>query len=461
MVASSVTPELLTLLAHNPRELASRLPTLYEADVADALNRLSVPAAAQVLAALPLDLAARVLDEPALTRPADIVEHLSDAFVASLLRALSPDRRAAIVRATPDRERERIAHLLDDRAREEIAALLRHAPDVAGGIMTTDFVAVGEGSTVAEALAQLAGDGRARETGHSVYVVRGSDERLTHVVSLRELLGSIQTARVSSVGRRGAPVSVRPDATRGEVARLIAKYDLLALPVVDDGGRVLGVVTVDHVLDAMVAAQTEDVHRLGAMRPLVAPYVETGLAAMLRSRAGWLVALLAGEALAIAVLAAARLQLSSTLLLALWIPLVIGSGGSSGTQTLTLVSRALALGELRARDWWRVGARELRTGVALGLIVGTIAAGLALVWQLAGVSAAAAQALPVAVAIGGALACVVALASLIGAMLPFALRALGFGPAAASAPLVATVVDVAGVAVYLALAHVILRGAGS
>jgi magnesium transporter len=245
---------------------------------------------------------------------------------------------------------------------------------------------------------------------------------------------------------------------REEVARLISKYNLLAIPVVDESQHVLGIVTVDDVIDALISEQTEDAQKFGGMEALDEPYMQIGLAAMVRKRAGWLCALFLGEMLTATAMGHFETEISKAVVLALFIPLIISSGGNSGSQATSLIIRAMALHEVTLKDWWRVAARELPSGLALGGILGVIGFVRIILWQHAGWYDYGPHYALVAGTVAIALVGVVLFGSLAGSMLPFVLRRAGFDPASASAPFVATLVDVTGLIIFFTVALVLLRG---
>lgn len=288
--------------------------------------------------------------------------------------------------------------------------------------------------------------------------VRRRREQLVHVVSLRELVIADRQQPVGEVGDRRAPIAVAPLTDREEVARLISKYNLLAVPVVDDGGRVLGIVTVDDVIDAIVREQTEDVQKFGGVEALDEPYTEIGFWSMIRKRAGWLTALFFGEMLTATAMGYFEGEIEKAVVLALFVPLIISSGGNSGSQATSLIIRAMALRELTLHDWWRVAVRELPSGLTLGAILGLVGLTRILLWQTLGWYDYGPHYVLVALTVGLSLIGVVTFGSLAGSMLPFLLRRLGFDPASASAPFVATLVDVTGLIIYFTMALLILRG---
>jgi magnesium transporter len=300
--------------------------------------------------------------------------------------------------------------------------------------------------------------GGAKETIYAIYVLEPNANRLRHVVSLRELILSDRSRPVAEIGTQRKLITVGPLMDREDVARLISKYDLLAVPVVDKEQRMLGIVTVDDVIDALVAETTEDVQKFGGLEALDEPYMEISIPRMLRKRGGWLAALFIGEMLTATAMGYFEHEIERAVVLALFVPLIISSGGNSGSQATSLIIRAMALRELRLRDWWRVAARELPSGLALGAFLGVIGAARILLWQAIGWYDYGPHYGLVAITVGLALLGVVTFGSLTGSMLPFLLRRFRFDPASASAPFVATLVDVTGLVIYFTVALIVLRG---
>jgi magnesium transporter len=454
----SATPEPRYRLSGDPSELAKIAADMEAADIVEGLQGLPAAAAARVIAALQFDLAVQVLDDPELEHRGSIVQALDAGIAGALVDAMSADQQATLFRALPEAERSRLLPALHGNTQEALALLLRYSPEQAGGIMTTEFLSVPPSWTVDEALRLIQRVGSAKETVYQVYVVDPDDKRLRDVVSLRDLLLKDRGSPVTGVGRKRKLVTVAPEMDREEVARLISKYDLLSLPVVDRAGRMRGIVTVDDVIEVLVAEQTEDVQKFGGLQALDEPYTEVGFGAMIGKRAGWLTALFIGEMFTATAMGRFESEIERAVVLALFIPLIISSGGNSGGQATSLIIRALALQEVQLRDWWRVAARELPSGLVLGLILGAIGAGRILLWQRMGWYDYGDHDRLIALTVGLALVGVVTFGSLTGAMLPFVLKRLGFDPASASAPFVATLVDVTGIVIYFSVAAVVLEG---
>jgi magnesium transporter len=324
--------------------------------------------------------------------------------------------------------------------------------------MTTEFVSVPADWTAHQAIVLISEVGGRKETVYAVYVLDQNTQELLHVVSLRELITAPREENVLEIGRRRPPLTVTTDTDREDAARLISKYNLLAVPVVDDQRRLLGIVTVDDVIDTLVEEQTEEVQRFGGMEALDAPYMEISFLGMIRKRAGWLCALFLSEMLTATAMQRFQGEIERAAVLAMFIPLVMSSGGNSGSQATSLVIRALSLQEVRLRDWWKIAMRELPTGLVLGAILGLIGFTRIVLWQHMGIFDYGPHFFLLAIAVGFALVGIVAFGSLAGSMLPFLLKRIGFDPASASAPFVATLVDVTGLVIYFSVAYIVLHG---
>jgi magnesium transporter len=456
---SPPVPELLYLVHGDPGELAEALSTMRSADVAEALRDLPPDAAAKVMAALPFDLAVQVFDEPELEgHRCGIIQQMGERAAAPLMDAMSADQRADLFRELPEKERPRFLKVLDDDSRRALGLLLEFSPKTAGGIMTTEFVSVPVTWTVERVLAHVREVGKTKETVYAIYVLDPATQSLIKAVSLRDLMLADSATPVSDIGVRRKPITVTTPMDREDVARLISKYNLLAVPVVDEANRVVGIVTVDDVIDAIVREQTEDVQKFGGMEALDEPYTEIGFWQMIKKRAGWLCALFLSEMLTATAMQHFEGEIEKAAVLAMFIPLVMSSGGNSGSQATSLIIRALALREITLKDWWRIAIRELPTGLTLGCILGIIGFTRIEIWQHLNLYNYGTHHILVGFTVGAALIGIVAFGSLAGSMLPFVLKRLGFDPASASAPFVATLVDVTGLIIYFSVAFAILGG---
>jgi magnesium transporter len=372
------------------------------------------------------------------------------------MRQLAPDDAADVLQVLPEEQRGTYLALFDEGARKEVVALLAYAEDAAGGLMSPRFVRVRPDMSVDEAIAYLRRQARERvETIYYVYVLDGA-QHLLGVVSFRELFAALPGATVREV-MRPDPVRVPADLDQERVSQVFAEHDLAAVPVVDAEGRMQGIVTVDDIVDVVREEATEDIQKIGGTVALEAPYLQVGLLSMVRKRLPWLTVLFVGQFLTTAAMTHFEGEIARALVLAVFIPLIISSGGNAGAQASTLVIRAMGMGEVRLRDWWRVLRRELGVGALLGLVLGAIGLARVLLWP-----AAAAQTrdheLLLAGTVAASLVWIVLWGAIVGAMLPFVLRGLGFDPASASAPFVATLSDVTGIVIYFSVATLLLSG---
>jgi len=292
------------------------------------------------------------------------------------------------------------------------------------------------------------------ETLYYIYVL-DDQQHLLGVVSLRELFASEPSVRVKDIMHRDF-LFVRTDQDQESVSRVFAENDLVAIPVVDADGKMRGIVTIDDIVDVVQEEATEDIQKIGGTEALDGPYLTVDLVQMVRKRAGWLSALFLGEMLTASAMAHFEDEIARAVVLALFVPLIISSGGNSGSQATTIVIRAMALGELRLRDWWRVARREVTAGVILGFALGSIGFMRIVVWQ-AFSPLYGPHYMLVAFTVAGSLVGVVTFGTVAGSLLPFVLKRLGFDPASASAPFVATLVDVSGLVIYFTVASIILR----
>ncbi len=372
------------------------------------------------------------------------------------LRLLDPDDVADVIQEAPEAERAALLALLDDVTRKEVGALLAYAEDDAGGLMNPRFARLRPEMSVDEAIAYVRRQARERVgTIYYVYVL-DPEQRLLGVVSFRELFAAPPDRRVRDVMQTDV-VTADENMDQEALSKLFAEHDFLAIPVLDAERRVKGIVTVDDIVDVVQEEATEDIQKIGGMEALDAPYLEVGFWRMLRKRAGWLSLLFVSEMLTATALGRFEAEIARAVVLALFVPLIISSGGNSGSQASTLVVRALALGDLRLRDWSRVVSREAVMGLALGVILAAI--GIARILVVAELFHAYGEhAALLAVAVGMSLVGVVTWGTLVGAMLPFLLRRLGLDPANASAPFVATLVDVSGIVIYFSVASAVLGG---
>jgi len=430
--------------------------TLSPDELRDAWPALSAEERAEGLKLLPRDTAEDLFFSITPREQVELILALPQAEQRSWLRGLAPDDAADLVQEAPTAHRDRLLSMLDEQTRREVQALLAYREDHAGGLMNPRFARLRPEMTVDEAVTYLR-----RQTRQSVEMtyyayVLDSQQRLLGVVSFRELIAARGDRRISEVMKTEVR-TVDEEVDQEAVARLFRETGLMAIPVVDAEKRMKGVVTVDDIVEVVSEEATEDIQKLGGSESLGEPYLKIALARMIKKRAGWLAALFLGEMLTATAMGYFEHEIDKAVVLALFVPLIISSGGNSGSQATSLVIRAMALGEIRLRDWFRVIRRELAAGLALGSILGAIGLMRILLWQ-GFFNTYGQHYLLVAMTVALSLIGVVTFGTFAGSLLPFLLRRLGFDPASASAPFVATLVDVTGLIIYFTTAAAILGG---
>lgn len=425
-------------------ELHEVWPLLSESDRIEGFNLLSRDDAEQLFA---------MLDA---REQSELLLELPPSEQRRWMRLLAPDDAADVVQETDEEpDRARFLELLDQPARKEVLALLAYAEDEAGGLMNPRFARLRPDMTVDAALSYLRRQTHAELENLSYPYVLDGRQRLMGVVSLAALMRASGEKKVVDIMEPDV-ITVGEGMDQEHVSILFAEHDLLVMPVVDENNCVKGIVTIDDIVDVVREEATEDMQKMGAAEALEAPYLQVDLLHMLKKRAPWLAILIVLEFGSVLTMSGFEETLKTVTLLALFVPLIIASGGNSGSQAATLVVRAMALGELRLRDWWRVIRRELAVGITLGTILGLVGMATSYTWLTLlhdGGDYRAKIAAVVAVSILG----VALWGTIAGSMLPFLLRAGGFDPASASAPLVATLVDASGLIIYLGFAGLILR----
>ncbi len=418
------------------------------ADIADLLNQLTRAEAASVFTMLSPQRSIEVFDQPTLSRRAAILEALEPARAAQILEGLAADERTVIVRSMGEHGRRRLMPKLSPERRAEVERLLLYPHNAAGGIMTTEFVRLDPRLTVAEALKHVRGVARERESIYACYVLEPETGRLLGAVSLRDLVMAEMSQPVTSVMRK-KPVTVAALEHQESVAKKIAKYNLLAVPVLEQDGSVVGFVTVDDVIDVMIDEQTEDVLKMAAIEggALDKPYFENPIPLVVRKRIGWLLLLFVAETLTGTVLRHYEGELAAVVALAFFIPLLIGTGGNAGSQTVTTIIRSVALGEIKQKDGGRVLLREAITGLTIGLLIGVVAFARALMWGAH---------LPLASTVGLTVLAICAWSTTVGSVIPLLAERFGVDSAVLSAPLITTLVDATGLVIYFQIAKAML-----
>ena len=463
MVGKILEPEIKSLIdARNFGALREVFREWPPADVAEVI--LDVPEDEQVIVfrVLPHALAADVFEYLDFDAQQKLLHAMAHEQVAAILNEMSPDDRTALLEELPRAAARQLIRLLTPEERRIAQALLGYPEGSVGRLMTPDFIAVREDWTVQQVLDYIREHGQDSETLNVIYVV---DDRgkLIDDIRMREFLLKPLTSPVRDLMQKTF-VALNVTDSQQEALNAFRKYDRTALPVIDSSGVLLGIVTIDDMLDVAEQEATEDIQKFGGMEALDEPYMRISLWKMIRKRAGWLVILFLGEMLTATAMANYQDEIARAVVLALFLPLIISSGGNSGSQASTLIVRAMALGEVTLRDWWRVAGREIQAGLSLGAILGTIGTLRVALWSIVGEKYFHRELYGphwplVAMTVGLALVGVVLWGSLSGSMLPFVLRRVGADPATSSAPFVATLVDVTGLIIYFSIALLIMRGA--
>ena len=431
------------------------------ADVAEVILDLPEDEQVIIFRVLPHDLAADVFEYLDLDAQQTLLRAMAHEQVVAILNEMAPDDRTALLEELPSAAARQLIRSLTPEERRIATALLGYPEDSVGRLMTPDFIAVHEDWTVQQVLDYVREHGRDSETLNFVYVV---DDRgkLIDDVRMREFLLRPLTTKVSDI-RDENFVALNVTDSQRDALNIFRRYDRAALPVVDSNDVLVGIVTSDDMLDVAEEEATEDIQKFGGMEALDEPYMRIPVWRMVRKRAGWLVILFLGEMLTATAMANYQEELAKALVLALFLPLIVSSGGNSGSQASTLMIRAMALGEVNLRDWWRVMGREVQAGLMLGGILGAIGIVRVAAWaiileQYFHRQPYGAHWTLVALTVGISLVGVVLWGTLSGSMLPFLLRRIGADPATSSAPFVATLVDVTGLIIYFSIALLIMRG---
>ncbi len=429
--------------------IGSQVLDLPAEDLAELLNQLTLLEAATVVSMLPVARAVELCDQPTMRRRAAILSQLEPPRVAEILTGVSADERTDIIQKMGLHERHRILPKLSTELQKELEVLLQYPAHTAGGLMTTEFVRLDQSMTVGDVLKHVRSVAREKESIYACYVLEPTTDRLLGAVSLRDLVMAEFSTPITQVMRR-KPVTVYALDDQEAVAQKISKYNLLAVPVLEQDGRVVGFITVDDVIDVLIEEQTEDILRMagvgsGAMDK---PYFDNTILRVVRQRVGWLLLLFVAGTLTSAVLRHFEGELTAVVALSFFIPLLIGTGGNAGAQTVMTVIRSLALGDLGVRHARRVIMREATTGMVLGLLIGAIAFGQAFLWQV-----------PVALAVTVAVTmfAICLWSTTVGSFIPILAQRFGVDPAVLSAPLITTLVDATGLVIYFTIARIILR----
>lgn len=423
-------------------------------DIAEAITMMeSAEEQARVLLQMDEPIASEVLEYLDPTIVDDIFEHIPTDKAARLLQLIPADDAAQILDELEEAKAEALLQQMTPPEAREVRELLEYPENTAGRLMVRQYVRVRPDWTVEMTLDYLRQVGSEIETIYYLYVV-DNRQRLVGVCSLRDVVISDPSKRIEQI-MEADPIVVHPETDQEEVANLLSKYDLLAVPVVDELGRMLGIVTIDDVVDILVSESTEDVLKLGGVEATEEPYMRQSPWDLVRKRVRWLILLFLAERLTGTVLRHYDEEIQQMSALAWFIPLLIGTGGNAGAQTTTTITRALALGEVRLNQVLKVMGRELLTGVILGLIIGIVGVLNAYIWTP---QKEAQVRIELALTVGLSQMAIITMATTIGAALPLLAKRLNIDPAVMSAPFITTLIDTAGLLVYFLIAKLILFG---
>jgi len=458
VIGKLLQPELAELIrTRNFAELREILCSFPAPDIAEIFFDLDADNEAVLLRILPHDVAAEVFEHLPVEDQEKMLHSLGNEQVAQILNDISPDDRTALLEELPAAATQKLLNLLLPEQRKIAADLLGYPKNSIGRRMTPEYIAIQQSWTVDGVLAHLRKSAKEKRESISQLYVVDEKGRLVDSVRLRNLVVAEPSTPVVEL-LDAQPLSLRATDDQETAVALFKKYDRTILPVVDSKDVLLGVVTVDDILDVAEKEATEDIQKLGGMEALDAPYLKIGMLSMIKKRAGWLSLLFMGEMLTATAMGYFESEMARVIVLGSFLPLIISSGGNSGSQATSLIIRSMALRDVTLRDWLRVLRRELAAGLALGTVLATLGFIRILLWQFLGFKDYGTHHYLIATTIACSLVGVVLFGSLAGAMLPFVLRAFRFDPAAASAPLVATLVDVTGLVIYFSIAYQILHG---
>lgn len=449
-------PEIQSLIAERKLSVLKEILTEWTpADIADLIVELPENEQVIVFRLLHNELAADTFEHLDFDTQELLLKAMGKEEAAAVLNEMSADDRTALFEEMPSSAARQLIQLLSHEERIIANTLLGYPENSVGRLMTPDYIAVRPDMTVQQVLDYIRNYGRDKETLNIVYII---DEKVKLIddIKIREFLLAPLDSPVSELMNENF-VALNVNDDQEAAIDLFKKYDRVALPVVDRSGILLGIVTVDDVLDVAEEEATEDIHKLSAIEALDDPYPELPVLAVIKKRVPWLSLLLIGQSLTAMAMGFFEGELLKVAALALFIPMLISSGGNSGSQAATLVVRAMALGEITLRDWWHIMRREIFSGLAMGLVLGII--GFCQVMIISQFSTVIEPYLSlIALTVGVSLVGIVLWGNIAGSMLPFILKRFGIDPAASSAPLVATLVDVTGLIIYFTVALLILSG---
>jgi magnesium transporter len=442
-------PEIKQTLREDPDQLRELLDEIHPEDLADIVSELEPDEAAELLGRVPAADAAPIFERLDEHEQEALVSQMPPASVAQIASEMEADDRADLFSALPEDMGEQLFKSLerfDPRAAEEVRQIEKWPDTSAGHLMNVSFIRLWPEVSVRDALAAVRV--RARETEEFIYNAYVLEkDKIVGIVSLRDLIVTDPEERIGDIMRTNV-ISVLPTMDQEDTARLMAKYDLNAMPVVDEKDKMLGVITVDDIIDVLVAEQTEDVQKIGGVEPLDVPYFRTSFLSFIRKRGVWLVILFVEEFFTQTALRYYDPVFEAIKGASYYVPLLISTGGNSGSQSSTLIIRGMAVGEIKPKDWWRIIVREMAMGLVLGALLGAIGFARVLMYRD--------QHIPFALTVAFTLVGIVMTGCTVGSMLPLLLKKVGIDPATSSTPFIASLVDVLGIIVFVHVAKVIM-----
>ena len=457
MIAHLLKPELDELIQNKDwvtiKEVLEDVPPV---DVSELLEELKPEVAVVIFRLLKKSKAADVFSYLSSVKGVELLEVFSRQQLSDVMSNLEPDERVALLEELPGDLTQKVLNSLaaDDLA--QIRRLLGYPAESVGRLMTTNYVRIKQHWTVARSFDHIRRFGRTAETVNVIYVT-DKNEKLIDDLRLNQLILSEPDNLISDI-MDSTFIALSAFDDQEEAVRMLSKYDRIALPVVDSGGILVGIVTVDDILDVAEEETTEDMHLMAGMSALDKSYSDTNIPEMVRKRVGWLILLFLGQMFTVTAMASYENVLAMAAMLALFIPMIISSGGTSGSQAATLIIRSLSTNDLRLSDWSAVLKRELLSGLLLGSILGVMGTVVIGFWMMLRGEPLSYVVFMQALTVGSSLVGVVLFGNLSGAMLPFIMSKLGLDPAVTSAPFVATIVDVTGIFIYFSLAVFLLKG---
>ncbi len=437
-------------------EIKAQLTTLLPADSGEIIDSFSSIELAILFRLLPTDKAAELFEYLTVESQENLLHAMGHEDAAKILDAMAADDRTALLEELPTLVCARLVNSLSPKERQIALSLLNYPEDSIGRLMTSDYLVIRDAWTARQVLDHIRENGRASETLNVLYVV-DSDGKLIDDVRIRDLLLCPLEKQVSEL-RDGVCTALHATDDQETAVAAFRKYDRTVLPVVDRHGGLVGIVTVDDILDVAEEEATEDIHKIGGLEQLDEPYMYISFRKLVKKRATWLIVLFVGELFTASAMRHYENEIAKALVLNSFVPLILSSGGNSGSQAATLIIRAMAIGEVKLQDWWRVMRREIFSGCSLGLILAFFGVVRILIWASIFPNIYGSHWLLIALTVGISLIGVVLWGTLSGSMLPFLLKRLGLDPATSSAPFVATLVDVTGLIIYFAVAGIILQG---